>query len=800
MKTIFCLIITFFSFSLKGQNCYQTFLNEGIKSFETFDFEKAINQFRAARICDDLPSNNQIEDWIDKAQNGYILAIKKEQVKARSLGLTARSILELQKKNNASKAFRYAQHAIGLDDTKEARAALYESFYQLENIKRKIFYIRDIEVFQGLDNAIRNAGFIDHGQSFFVMSEYDSELLLYDFQGNEIAKKSIETHNYSEHAYSEKTGLLLTTEKTGGRHYVVGFYLKNSKISETPVFKYPSLEGDIKTLAVSKDGEFVVAAFNNGEVHILNGKGEFLYQLEKEESAIIDAAFSNDHHVALVSDKFIKVVHLEKTGSTVIMNRKERGLFNSKVTISPYNKYVMAAYSRQATVWDVEGDSILASLSTLNTQKDIGDFSYDEKYVTFGYQVLNLESKKQVNKFDEEIRNMKFSPDRKYLLANAYGATPRIWRDRENFREVDYDVLGGHKSVIRSIQFSPDSTHVLSASEDQTLKIWNTKMGAATKLWSVGKAYQDFKLGNESIIAFVKEGDDGKRNVVNLFNGRGEHVSYSKLPVDEILAVSADSKYLYANVEDGFEIWSQDFETNRLDFKMGYRGVDIASFADFSTNGKVVFFTNQNLSYSLQIWDLEANTLNYLSGYEDILSSVKWSEDNKHIIALNKYGKVFLWNVEAQPVLVKTWTPHPDYNCNDLDFSKDGQTIITCGGDNTAIVWGLDANPISTLLGHTNKVIAADFSPNGRFIITASLDGTGNLWSTDGELIYTFDTPDYTIRNVRFSNDGQYIITGYSDQSVRIWPFDPILIFKYLESYNIPDLPEKEKLKYGIVD
>ncbi|MFT7628995.1 MAG: Leucine-rich repeat (LRR) protein [Ulvibacter sp.] len=58
-----------------GQNCFDDFYNKGIEAFNNYKFETALNQFKAAEICDDKPENDDLELWIRKTQDGYLNAI-----------------------------------------------------------------------------------------------------------------------------------------------------------------------------------------------------------------------------------------------------------------------------------------------------------------------------------------------------------------------------------------------------------------------------------------------------------------------------------------------------------------------------------------------------------------------------------------------------------------------------------------------------------------------------------------------------------------------------------------------------
>jgi WD40 repeat protein len=64
-----------------------------------------------------------------------------------------------------------------------------------------------------------------------------------------------------------------------------------------------------------------------------------------------------------------------------------------------------------------------------------------------------------------------------------------------------------------------------------------------------------------------------------------------------------------------------------------------------------------------------------------------------------------------------------------VDFSLDGQRIVTTSDDSTARVWdSVDGRLLATLRGHAQVVYSAAFSPDGKCILTSSYDQTARLW------------------------------------------------------------------------
>ncbi len=777
---------------LFAQDCYQLFYEKGVQAYNALDFETAINQFKAAKICDDLPSGNDVNDWITKAQNGYIDAIKAEQSKAQSLALTAKSILELLKKENGTKAFRYAQFALEKEDTPEARAALYECYYQLEEPTRKNFYVRDIQAFPGLNNSIRNAGFLDKGKSIFVFGEMDDVVRLFDFEGKLIADLESSVHWFDESAYSPETGLLLTTQKINKRYHLIAHILKDNQLSDSPVFSYPSPAGDITAAAVSKDGQRVVVSFYDGTSHVLDAKGQLRYMLPAEKRGAIHLSFSDRYEVAISHDRPVKVFRLDANDYKVLLDTIETGMYNTKVRLSSKAKYLMTGHGRRSNLWNVAGDSTIYRTKNLSFQNDIGNFSADEKQATYGNGYFDLEQKRMLYRFSSEVRNVALSPDARNLVANTGTNKARLWRDQKSNQSSEYGVLGGHKDFIRQIAFSPDSSHVLTASADNTVKIWNMKIFAAEKVWSLGKVLGSFTNIDTTFIAATKG------NQLIFYTEGGEYSHRYWLPVETIKSVSPNGKYIFANVEDGFEVYKHDLKSRFVDYASGIRSTDTVQMVRFLSDDRLVYYTDQDFSYSLQIWNFQEGGAEYLSGYDTELIALNCSPDQEHIAAINRQGKAFLWKaIKGQkPELIRSWVPHPDYGCRNINFTKDGSKIITSGYDNLANIWTLEGVLETRLIDHIDYVNNVDATPDGKYLVSASKDRSTKLWTSEGELLVTLIGYDLSVESARFSENGKYVITNFVDGTMMIWPFEPELIIDRIEAYQIPPLSPDEKARY----
>ena len=122
----------------------------------------------------------------------------------------------------------------------------------------------------------------------------------------------------------------------------------------------------------------------------------------------------------------------------------------------------------------------------------------------------------------------------------------------------------------------------------------------------------------------------------------------------------------------------------------------------------------------------------------------------------------------------------------DVQFSSDGEYLISASWDKTMRLWDLREGVSSgVFVGHENDVLSVTFSQDGRHIISGSRDRTVKLWNTLNVCRHTFnDEHKDFISSVRFSpkQNATTFISGSWDKTVRLWDLAE---------------PEKSKPLYG---
>src|SRR5439155_24288956 len=89
-------------------------------------------------------------------------------------------------------------------------------------------------------------------------------------------------------------------------------------------------------------------------------------------------------------------------------------------------------------------------------------------------------------------------------------------------------------------------------------------------------------------------------------------------------------------------------------------------------------------------------------------------------------------------------------NVVSVEFSPDGQQVVTASWDKTARVWdSRTGQPLTEPLKHDEPLVSASFSPDGLKVVTTCLDLTARVWdSRTGEP----PTERLTIRDEPFAS------------------------------------------------
>ena len=130
-----------------------------------------------------------------------------------------------------------------------------------------------------------------------------------------------------------------------------------------------------------------------------------------------------------------------------------------------------------------------------------------------------------------------------------------------------------------------------------------------------------------------------------------------------------------------------------------------------------------------------------------------------------------------------------------MEFSADGQTIITGGYDGRLIWWpvaGEKPTPIRAIDAHQGWIRSLAISPNGELLASVGNDLVVRIWKVaDGSLVQEFagGHPRH-IYGVAFHPDGKHLLTGDLMANLIDWDLDT---GKEVRRFTIPALSKYDK-------
>ena len=109
-------------------------------------------------------------------------------------------------------------------------------------------------------------------------------------------------------------------------------------------------------------------------------------------------------------------------------------------------------------------------------------------------------------------------------------------------------------------------------------------------------------------------------------------------------------------------------------------------------------------------------------------------------------------------------------------YSPDGKSIVSSGGDKFVKLWSTEGTQIKSFEGHTDVIRTVSFSPDGRLLASGGGDNVLKIWDvSSGKLIIDLKGHTMEILQVAFSPDGSLVASASSDGTVKIWDLRPIL-------------------------
>ncbi|KAB2909732.1 MAG: WD40 repeat domain-containing protein, partial [Kofleriaceae bacterium] len=329
------------------------------------------------------------------------------------------------------------------------------------------------------------------------------------------------------------------------------------------------------------------------------------------------------------------------------------------------------------------------------------------------------------------------------------------------------ELSAGADDVLQLRLASDD--RLLGVTLDGAVHVWNHRTGASRATLGDSPKPVIFALdATEQLVATY--GWDGTVRVFDAHTGqaRATLLHPNGLYVRAVAFSPDGARLVTTGGDHAFRIWNT--ATGELEVLLESfaaagdtpHSVGGAIDARFSPDGRVLLTASGT---DLRRWRVTREPLITELDTGMYLYSAKWSPDERYIAAVGRGAAIFDAATGARVRSLDV----PATRLLDVEWSRDGQHLVICGDERTALVFAADGSHVGSLDGHDAHVNGAVFSPDGAQLVTASDDGRAHIWDArTWAHVRTLAHP-HRVLSATWSRDGALVVTAGWDRTLRIW-------------------------------
>lgn len=580
--------------------------------------------------------------------------------------------------------------------------------------------------------------------------------------------------------------------------------------------------GAISGLDFNSNGSRLAVSSLDGTAFVFEVEtGMELFQLAGHGDARIhDIDFSpNDQWIATAGgDGSVKIWHADGGNLKVSLVRHEQKV--NDVEFSPDStRLISGSYDDTAIIWDVENDSVLFILRPADDE-DVESVAFDpdgSRVMTGGYKTVALWdafSGSMIQRLYGDrslVYDVKFSPDELNMATASSGV--KIWDGTFGTERLN---LSSHNGEVNSISYNFAGDQMVTGSWDSTAKLWAATPKIET-LRLVQEAspniFVDYSPDGYWIVTTDQDGlvqvyDALTCRIVAEMTARVEKDMAARVGAGSVLFDPQNSQHLLIIDKDNtVKIWrlGQD-EPVRI---IGDKENGIRTAAYSSDGKKILTIGFDNV---VKVWDAENEREpeeigNYLGGDKSLIWDIWFNESDYYILSSSEDqyeadpNEARIWNLTGSsnsPTILKGHRDWVEVGA----FSHDGKIVYTSGYDNKIIKWDVQTGELlSTMTGHTGRIIGLNVSLDDTMVASASADTTVRVWSVeDAKELYRFRGYADEINSVAFSPDGKKVLTAGIDMTTREFTIDLDMMINIARGYEAYKMTDAECQRYLNLD
>jgi len=707
------------------------------------------------------------------------IAAQQEAEISRSLVL-ASSAIQLAS-SNSPLALRLALEANDIDDPSlEAQRALLDVVFNAPRLN----YQSDRGGINGL--AMTTDGlqvFTANSDGSISLWDIEQQLLLQDFVGGHeeaVNQVAVNPSNANQFASVGENGEVVLWDVATGEitaEFVDGH------------------TGAVNTVAFDRSGAALITGGQDGNTQVWNLNGTIRTTLEDANPVNHVSASPTTADIAIAGDNGVRVWNPNTTGVYFFSDDRLR-----------IDRYRYASFSADAGL-------VLTSGGAVSQEPELWEWDTVRQTLTITYPTHN-----------GVVNFVTFSPNGQFVLS-ASDDFELILSNASDGSEIRRFV--GHSNRVTSAVFSPDSTTILSAAADGEMFLWDTSpSGEERRFTDSPQSIGDVEYLDDGLI--LSSSDDGTLRVYNPDTGDVERellIARPTIPQTTIAIASTgnmldDLTVLWASTDirlvDG--VTGEVQQRITLDNPQAWiEDIAISDDEQYALGGGGFFFRETSSDFfrapALTLWDLTtgdivqeytAEEFAPVEGRQQAVTAVailSATEDAPlRVVAGVETGTVYMWEA-LTGTFIREFSGHSG-RVRDIQFSDNGQNILTGSDDRTVLLWEVDnGSLIRRFSGHTGAVSTVAFNDFNDQVLSGSFDTRIILWDVDsGQPVRTFSGQDSPVTSVQFTPTNNGAISGAVNGSLLQWGIGNTegLITWAQENRYIPELTCSQREQYRI--
>ena len=580
---------------------------------------------------------------------------------------------------------------------------------------------------------------------------------------------------------------------------------------------------DIKGVAFSKDGRFLVSANSAGGIPRWNATtGELHSILVKENVRSLNTAVFSADGTKLVSVSRphyeIQVWNLSGGTTPPIITDIDQDLKGgqlSAIALSPDKRFLATAIHEWKKVYPIQmwnavtGKRLLTLTGHTRRIKSLV-FSPDGKMLASGdesrtIKLWNMDTATSHATFKapDGFYALSFAPNGKLLASGGYGGSIRLWNVTAKQQGLRGKIgqylptltLKGHKDDISTLAFSPDGKMLLSGSDDGTIRAWDTITGRQQFICPGHTSEISELAASEERNALISV-HSWKSQLLHWNINIGHHLSGSYLTSknQNPVAISPDAETVVIKdwtAKNTYKLW--DISKKRIWATLKGHEVPLSKTPNFvfSLDGKRLASANVHQGIELiHVWNIPNQSRSFLKrlffssksispqytleGHTDGGYTLKFSPNGKILATVHKNKVIRLWDVEAGSTRF-TLTGHKQ-TIRALAFSPNGKILASGENYQTIYLWDVTIGQQLTNSQTEGTVNTLQFSPDGKTIVSGNHNGKIQLLDAHTlRLLSTHIGHTNWVNALMFSEDGKTLFSASRDGTILLWDWEKIV-------------------------